>query len=66
LVAPPAELAIMLHRGSLADNDLTYGELWPMWAAISELRRLVEEGLLELVGERRGAHYVPGPRMDDI
>jgi DNA-binding transcriptional MerR regulator len=27
LVAPPAELAIMLHRGSLADGDLTYGEL---------------------------------------
>jgi ATP-dependent DNA helicase RecG len=36
------------------------------WAAISELRRLVEEGLLELVGERRGAHYVPGPRMEGI
>jgi DNA-binding transcriptional MerR regulator len=27
LVVPPAELAIMLHRGSLADADLTYGEL---------------------------------------
>jgi len=27
LVVPPAELAIMLHRGSLADVDLTYGEL---------------------------------------
>jgi DNA-binding transcriptional MerR regulator/effector-binding domain-containing protein len=27
LVVPPAELAIMLHRGSLADGDLTYGEL---------------------------------------
>jgi DNA-binding transcriptional MerR regulator len=27
LVIPPAELAIMLHRGSLADGDLTYGEL---------------------------------------
>ncbi len=26
-VLPPAELAIMLHRGSLADGDLTYGEL---------------------------------------
>ena len=27
LVVPPAELAIMFHRGSLADVDLTYGEL---------------------------------------
>lgn len=27
LVVPPAELAIMLHRGSLAGSDLTYGEL---------------------------------------
>lgn len=27
LVVPPAELAIMLHRGSLDDGDLTYGEL---------------------------------------
>ncbi len=27
LVVPAAELAIMLHRGSLADADLTYGEL---------------------------------------
>ncbi len=27
VVVPPAELAIMLHRGSLRDGDLTYGEL---------------------------------------
>ena len=27
LVVPPAELAIMLHRGSLRNVDLTYGEL---------------------------------------
>jgi DNA-binding transcriptional MerR regulator len=27
LVVPPGELAIMVHRGSLADVDLTYGEL---------------------------------------
>ena len=27
LVVPAAELAIMLHRGSLAHGDLTYGEL---------------------------------------
>ena len=27
LIVPAAELAVMLHRGSLADVDLTYGEL---------------------------------------
>jgi effector-binding domain-containing protein len=27
LLVPPAELAIVLHRGSLADVDLAYGEL---------------------------------------
>jgi DNA-binding transcriptional MerR regulator len=27
LTVPPAELAVMVHRGSLADGDLTYGEL---------------------------------------
>ena len=27
MVVPPAELAIILHRGSLADADVTYGEL---------------------------------------
>jgi DNA-binding transcriptional MerR regulator len=27
LVVPPVELAIMVHRGSLRDGDITYGEL---------------------------------------
>jgi hypothetical protein len=30
---------------------------------VRELRRLVDEGFLRLVGEKRGAHYVPGPRF---
>jgi ATP-dependent DNA helicase RecG len=30
-------------------------------AARRELRRLVEQGVLRLEGERRGAHYLPGP-----
>lgn len=33
------------------------------YVAASELRRLVDEEILELRGERRGAHYVPGPRF---
>jgi ATP-dependent DNA helicase RecG len=32
-------------------------------AAAQELRRLVGEGVLLLVGERRGAHYRPGPNL---
>jgi len=34
------------------------------YVAVAELRRLVEEGVLELRGERRGSHYVPGPQID--
>lgn len=33
------------------------------YAAVRELRRLVEEGYLRLEGERRGARYVPGPAL---
>ena len=29
--------------------------------ALREMKRLVELGLLEPRGERRGAHYLPGP-----
>jgi predicted HTH transcriptional regulator len=33
------------------------------YAAIRELRRLVDEGRLQIVGERRGARYLPGPSL---
>jgi len=33
------------------------------FTAVKELRRLVEEGFLLLEGEKRGAHYVPGPKL---
>ena len=32
-------------------------------AAVRELRRLVDKGFLRLEGEKRGAHYLPGPRF---
>ena len=32
-------------------------------APVRELRRLVDEGLLRQVGEKRGAHYLPGPKL---
>ena len=32
-------------------------------AAVRELRRLVLEGYLRMEGERRGAHYLPGPAL---
>jgi len=31
--------------------------------AVRELKRLVDEGLLRQVGEKRGAHYLPGPKL---
>ena len=33
------------------------------YAAVRELRRLTDEKFLKLVGERRGAHYIPGPKL---
>lgn len=33
------------------------------YTAVRELQRLVEEGFLELVGERRGSRYLAGPSM---
>lgn len=33
------------------------------FAAVRELRRLVEQGYLHAEGERRGARYVPGPAL---
>lgn len=52
------------EHGSLtkADYRHIFGET--RYVAVPELRRLVEEGVLELRGERRGAHYVSGPRID--
>jgi ATP-dependent DNA helicase RecG len=52
------------EHGSLTNAD--YRRIFGVtrYVAVSELRRLVEEGVLELRGERRGAHYVSGPRLD--
>ena len=33
------------------------------YGAVAELRRLAQEGYLDLVGERRGARYLPGPNL---
>jgi len=33
------------------------------YTAVRELKRLVDEEFLELVGERRGAHYIAGPKL---
>jgi ATP-dependent DNA helicase RecG len=34
------------------------------YVGVAELRRLVEEGVLQLRGERRGSHYIAGPQID--
>lgn len=51
-------------RGRITNSD--YRELFGVsrHVAVAELRRLVDEGILEPRGERRGAHYVPGPGID--
>ncbi len=35
----------------------------PRYSAVRELARLVEGGFLTMAGERRGAHYLPGPSL---
>lgn len=52
------------ERGSLTNTD--YRRIFGVtrYVAVAELRRLVEEGVLELRGERRGSHYVPGPQIN--
>lgn len=42
-------------------QNAEYREMFKLsrYAAVRELRRLVDEGFLRIEGERRGAHYVP-------
>lgn len=51
-------------HGVLTNTD--YREMFSVtrYVAVNELRRLVEEGVLELRGEKRGSHYVAGPRIE--
>lgn len=53
----------LADHGTLTNTD--YRKLFGVtrYVAVTELRRLVEEGILELRGERRGSHYVPGPGL---
>lgn len=46
-------------------KNADYRELFGVsrYVAVRELQRLVEEGYLELVGERRGSRYLAGPGM---
>ena len=63
------EARVPAIRGFLAAHDhmknADYRTLFGVTrhAAVRELRRLVEEGLLRLEGERRGARYVSGPAL---
>lgn len=52
------------ERGMLTNAD--YRRIFGVtrYVAVEELRRLVEEGILELRGQRRGSHYVPGPQIN--
>lgn len=60
----PEVQRFLSENGRLTNAD--YRQIFDVtrWVALGELRRLVAERLLVLVGERRGAHYVAGPAMD--
>ena len=51
------------HHEALTNTD--YRSLFGItrYGAVAELRRLAQEGYLDLVGERRGARYLPGPNL---
>ena len=54
----------MLDRSAFLKNA-DYREAFGLtrFVALRELRRLVEEGFLVAVGERRGSRYLPGPAL---
>lgn len=54
----------LAEHGSLTNTDYRAMFGVTRYVAVSELRRLVEEGVLELRGERRGSHYVAGPQLE--
>lgn len=60
---PKLGVAFVNLNGRITNGD--YRALFNVTrlAAVRELRRLVDEGFLRLMGEKRGAHYVPGPRF---
>jgi ATP-dependent DNA helicase RecG len=59
----PVLRRFLVEHESLKNAD--YRSLFgvPRYRAVSELRRLVEDGYLVLEGERRGARYRRGPRL---
>jgi len=59
----PALRTCFSQRGSLKNAD--YRTIFGVErnVAKNELKRLVDEGYLQLKGERRGAHYLPGPAL---
>lgn len=52
-----AELRALLQRGEGQFLNL------PRYVAARELKRLVDVQILQRAGERRGAHYIPGPSL---
>ncbi len=60
---PTLQAAFVKLDGRLTNADYRMLFKLSRVAAVRELRRLVDEGFLRLVGERRGSHYLPGPRL---
>ena len=59
----PALLDALSAQGTVTNAD--YRRLFDLtrYVAVRELRRLVDEGYLALIGEGRGARYEPGPKL---
>ncbi len=56
-------LHVVSQRGSITNADVRRLAGLSRREALGLLRKLTASGLLRMTGSRRGAHYVPGPRL---
>ncbi len=56
-------LQLLFDRGSITNSDVRRQTGLSRHRAVALLRKLRADGLLEMTGARRGARYIPGPRL---
>ena len=56
-------LQLLFDRGSITNSDVRRQTGLSRHRAVALLRKLRADGLLEMTGVRRGARYIPGPRL---
>jgi ATP-dependent DNA helicase RecG len=59
----PGLRGLLAHSGRVTNSSYRARFSVTRHAAARELKRLVDEDLLRMDGEKRGAHYLPGPKL---